>query len=145
MSNEWTQLQWQSWKKNSTYQGSLDKICQNERLSIFKWETVSFKIANAINDLSLALGNTVRDYENMDLLTPNRLKWRRNNERSPVSPISIAGKFSKIVKMNKRIFNTWFETWLVNHKPKLIHQPTWFQRWQSVWYCTIHKTWKYNY
>ena len=78
---------------------SLDKSCQNERLSILQWETVSS--ANTINDLPLALGNIVSDYENTDLLTPNRLKLGRNNERSPVSPISITGNFSDIMKTNK--------------------------------------------
>ena len=107
---------------------SLDKSCQNERLSILQWETVSSEIANAINDLPLDLGNIVSDYENMDLLTPNRLKLGGNNERSPVSPISITGNLSDIMKTNKKIFNTWFEKWsLVNHVPKLMHQPKWFQ------------------
>ena len=45
-----------------------------------KWETVSAEIANAINDLPLALGNIVSNYENMDLITPNRLRLGRNNE-----------------------------------------------------------------
>ena len=101
---------------------SLDKSCQNERLSILQWETVSSELSNAINDLPLALGNIVSDYENMDLLTRNRLKLgrtnerspvrpisitgRRTNERSPVSPISVTGNLSDIMKTNKRIFNT---------------------------------------
>ena len=59
---------------------SLEKNVQNERLSIIQWETVSAEIANAINDLPLALGNIVSDYENMDLITPNRLRLGRNNE-----------------------------------------------------------------
>ena len=114
---------------------SLDKSCQNERLSILQWETVSSEIANAINDLPLALGNIVSDYENMDLLTPNRLKLGRNNERSPVSSISINGNLSDIMKTNKRIFNTWFETWFVNHVPKLMHQPKWFQSDRDIKVC----------
>ena len=58
----------------------------------------------------------------MDLLTSNRLKLGRKNERSPVSPISITGNLSDIVKMNRSIFNTWFKTKLVNQVPKLMHQ-----------------------
>ena len=38
-----------------------------------QWKTVSSEITNAINDILLALGNIVSDYENMDALTPNRL------------------------------------------------------------------------
>ena len=70
----------------------------NEILSILQWETVSYKIANAINDHLLALGNIASDYENMDLSTPTRLKLGRNNERSLVSPISITGNLSDIIK-----------------------------------------------
>ena len=116
---------------------SLEKNCQNERLSILQWETVSPEIANAINDLPLALGNIFSDYENMDLLTPNRLKLGRNNERSPIGPISITGNLSDILKTNKKIFNTWFETWLVNHVPMLMHQPKWFQSDRDINVCDI--------
>ena len=59
---------------------SLEKNLQNERLSIIQWETVSAEIGNAINDLPIALGNIVSYYENMDLITPNRLRLRKNNE-----------------------------------------------------------------
>ena len=37
---------------------SLDKSCQNERLCILQWETTSSEIANAKNDLPLALCNS---------------------------------------------------------------------------------------
>ena len=47
-----------------------------------------------------------------------------NNERSQVSPISVTGNLSEVVKINnKRIFNTWFETWLANHVPALMYHP----------------------
>ena len=83
------------------------------------------------------MGNVVNDHENMDLLTPNRLKLGRNNERSPVSPISIAGNLSDIMKTKKTIFNTWFVTWLVNHVPNLMHQPKWFQSNCYIKVCDI--------
>ena len=116
---------------------SLDESCQNERLSILQRETVSSEIVNAVNYLPLALGNVVNDHENMDLLTPNRLKLGRNNERSPVSPISIAGNLSDIMKTEKTIFNNWFVTWLVNHVPNLMHQPKWFQSNCYIKVCDI--------
>ena len=53
---------------------SLDKSCHNESLSILQWEIVPSEIANDVNDLPLVLDNAVSDCENMDLLTPNRLK-----------------------------------------------------------------------
>ena len=95
------------------------KNVQNERLSIIQWETVSAEVANAINELPLALGNIVSDYENMDLITPNRLRLGRNNERSPASPMQVTGNLQKILKENEKIFTTWFETWLTSHVAKL--------------------------
>ena len=46
---------------------SLEKSVLNQRLSILQWETVAAEISNAINDLPLAPGNLVSDFENMDL------------------------------------------------------------------------------
>ena len=63
---------------------SLQKVIFNERLSLLQWETISAQIANTINDLPLALGNVTADFEVLDLITPNRLKSGRNNDRSPV-------------------------------------------------------------
>ena len=101
----------------------MEKNVQNERLSIIQWETVSAEIANAINDLPLALGNIVSNYENMDLITPNRLRLGRNNEQSPAPPMEVTGNPQKILKENKQIFTTWFEIWLISHVPKLLQQP----------------------
>ena len=85
------------------------------------------EIANCINDLPLALGNKVSDFEVMDLITPNRLKLGRNNNRSPVGNLVITGNPSKILESNERIYNAWFENWLVSHVPNLIPQPKWFK------------------
>ena len=55
----------------------------NERLSVIPWETSAAEIANRINDLPLAIGNIVSDFEIIDLITPNRLKLGRNNDKGP--------------------------------------------------------------
>ena len=60
-------------------------------MSVLRWETISGEVSNAINDLPLALGNIVSDFENMDVITTNRLKLGRNNERSPVSQRKLLG------------------------------------------------------
>ena len=69
---------------------------------------MSFEIANEVNKLQLVFGNTVSDIKNMVLLTPNRLNLGINNQKSLVSSNSVTSHLSEIVKMNKRIFNTWF-------------------------------------
>ena len=75
----------------------------------------------------MGLGNYVSDFEAMDLITPNRLRLGRNNERSPVGHLSIPSSFDKTLKANVKIFNSWFENWLVVHVPKLMHHPKWFK------------------
>ena len=116
---------------------SLKKTISNQRLSVLQWETVSAEVSNAINDLPLALGNIVSDFENMDLITPNRLKLGRNSERSPVSPMKVVGNHLKVLKENKKIFSVWFETWLISHVPKLMEQPKWFRSDRDVKICDV--------
>ena len=81
---------------------SLEKGIQNERLSLLQWETLVTEIANRINDLPLALGNVTSDYEAMDLLTPNRLRLGRNNQRSPSGSLTITNNPMKIMEENER-------------------------------------------
>ena len=73
----------------------------------------------------------------MDLITPNRLKLGRNNERSPVSPMKVVGDHLKVLEENKKIFSVWFETWLISHIPKLMEQPKWFRSDQNVKICDV--------
>jgi len=101
---------------------SLEKLCHNQRLSLLQWETISSIIANCINDLPLALRNITGDFEVMDLITPNRLRMGRNNDRSPVGDMVVSTNPSKILKENSKIYNAWFETWLLVHIPRLMNQ-----------------------
>ena len=105
---------------------SLEKFINNQRLSLLQWETMSAVIANTINNLPLAVGN-VKDTENMDLLTPNRLLLGRNNERCPSGEFVISKNPTQIIKENTKIYDAWFESWLLNHVPKLMKQTKWFR------------------
>ena len=98
----------------------------NSRLSTIEWETLCSTVANTVNNLPVAIGNETEDLECIDLITPNRLKLGRNNERSPVGPVDITDKFDRILKQNIDIFNTWWEAWLTSAVPKLVPQPKWF-------------------
>ena len=90
---------------------------------MLQWETIAAEVANSKNDLPLALGNTTSHFESMDLVTPNRLRLGRNNDRSPVGSLRVTNKASSILEANKRIFDTWCENWLLCHVPKLVSQP----------------------
>ena len=106
---------------------SINKTVSNERLSLLQWETLGSTIANSINNMPLALNTPISaSSEFIDLLTPNRLKLGRNNERSPVGTMSTTDH-NKIIENNEAIFNAWFEVWLSAHVPTLMHQPKWFR------------------
>ena len=94
---------------------------------MLQWETIAASISNSINNLLLALGNKKGDFEVCDLITPNRLLLGRNNDRCPDSLLSVINDYDKIIAQNSRIFQSWFECWLVSHVPKLIPQPKWFK------------------
>ena len=106
---------------------SISKTVCNERLALLQWETLGATIANTINNMPLALGNAVSpSTEFIDLLTPNRLKLGRNNERSPIGAMTTVDH-NKIIENNEAIFNSWFEVWLSAHVPTLMSQPKWFR------------------
>ena len=109
------------------------KICLS-----FNWK-LSSEIVNSVNNLPLHLGmgNIVSNCENMDLLTPNRLKLERNTERKPISPMLVAVNLSEIMTMNERIFNTWFEMGFMSHVLKLMHEPQWFHSDCDIKVCDI--------
>ena len=65
---------------------SLKKSAYNYRLSILQWETLSSSIANQINNLPLAIGNVVGDFECLDLITPNRLCLDETTIDVPLAP-----------------------------------------------------------
>ena len=93
-------------RKIRSIKESLAKSLQNERLSILEWETLGSQIGNSINDLPLASHSLVSELENIDLITPNRLKLGRNNERSPLGPLFVTGNPSRFLKDNEEIFNS---------------------------------------
>ena len=106
---------------------SISKTVSNERLAMLEWETLAATIANTINNMPLALGSSVNpSTEFIDLLTPNRLKLGRNNERSPIGAMTTVDH-NKIIENNEAIFNAWFEVWLSAHVPTLMNQPKWFR------------------
>lgn len=105
---------------------SLERSISNDRLSLLQWETLASQIANCINNLPIAIRNEVSDFELMDLLTPNRLRLGRNNERNPVEDMVTTVHPNKIIEANQRCFESWFEVWLTSHVPKLMPQEKWF-------------------
>ena len=92
---------------------SIQISIQNLRLPIIQWKTISSAIANSINNFPLAIGNIKGEFEMADLISPNQLLLGRNN-------------YDKLMKVNKQIFESWFELWLTVYVPNLMPQPKWF-------------------
>ena len=113
-------------RKIKSIRESIEKSMHNERLSVLQWETLAAQVSNSLNDMPIALTNAVTDLEYADIITPNRLKLGRNNDRSPVGSLKLSDDYSKIMQTNKLIFDTWFESWLISYVPKLMNHPKWF-------------------
>ncbi|XP_066913063.1 uncharacterized protein [Clytia hemisphaerica] len=106
---------------------SIQKSVSNQRLSIMQWETFASRAANSINDLPLGIRDYDGDLQSLDIITPNRLRLGRNNDRSPTGEFRLSGNSSKIILQNQAIFDSWFELWLTSHVPGLIAKPKWFK------------------
>ena len=114
-------------RKIKAIQESIEKTAHNEKLSSLQWETLCSEISNSINNLPIAIGNETECLESLDLITPNRLRLGRNNDRSPIGTLDITDKVDRILRLNSDIFETWWETWLVSAVPKLMPKPKWFR------------------
>ena len=114
-------------RKIRQIKASLEKSLCNQRLSVMQWETMVTQIANSVNNLPIGLRNKVTDLECADLLTPNRLRIARNNDRCPVGPMIVSDNIGKFMDENEDIFNSWYETWLISYVPTLMNHPKWFK------------------
>ena len=84
-------------------------------------------IESARNNGWFVIISATADLENLDIITPNHLKLGRNNARSPTEPVKLESNPRKIIEDNQKVFQSWFENWLLSHVPKLINQQKWFR------------------
>lgn len=106
---------------------SFQKHLHHERLSVIHWESLGDQVANAINNLPIGIGNSTTGLENIDLITPNRLLFARNNNRCPAGTLNISNDLGKLIEQNNKLFQVWFKAWLVSYVPTLMFQPKWFR------------------
>ena len=81
---------------------SVGKNLFNQRLSVLQWETFAAEISNSVNNLPLAFGSICSDLDNLDLISPNRLRLGRNNDRSPVGAMEVITTPSRFFKTTRR-------------------------------------------
>ena len=113
-------------RKIRTIQEVMNKTIQHAKLTILEWETLIAEIANSINNLPVAIGNETDELESVDLITPNRLRLGRNNQRSPVGPLEVTGKIERLLQLKTDVFEAWWNAWLTSAIPKLMPRPKWF-------------------
>ena len=93
-------------------------VRSDQSRTVLQWDYLFTKIANSIDDLPLARGDTsnvsVLGYE---IITANRLKLGQNNSRSLGESgvkFDTAPRFQKIMENNKTIFHEWFQLYIDN-------------------------------
>ena len=107
---------------------TLMRSLSGERLTSLGWQTVFDSAANAVNNLPIAreassMSGVKQDVDNMDLVTPNRLKFGRNNDMAPLAPAVITNDPKKITEATWRAFESWWRNWLDFALPKLLDRP----------------------
>ena len=113
-------------RKIRTIQEVINKTIHKEQLPVLEWETLCSEIANTVNNMPVAIGNETDELENVDLITPNRLRLGRNNNRSPVGTLEVTGKLERLLRLKNDVFESWWNTWLTSAVPKLMPRPKWF-------------------
>ena len=94
-----------------------------------QWETLFAKIANSIDNLPLAKGNTDSNSPfGFEILTANRLKLGRNNFRSLASEgihIEMSNNLSRLLDRNRKLYHTWYQLFIDEIQDLNLHPPKW--------------------
>ena len=107
---------------------TMERTMSGDRLTSLAWQTVCDSVSNVINNLPIAKGvssmsGVKEDVGNLDLITPNRLKFGRNNDRVPVGPAYLTNDPKKLTENTWRIFEVWWKSWVDCAIPKLMDRP----------------------
>ena len=83
-----------------------------------QWDCVFAKIANTLDDLSMARGDTSNaTCIGYKIITPNRLKMGQNNNRSLEGSgfrFEKSQNFSRILERNRETYQVWFQLFIDN-------------------------------
>ena len=107
-------------RKIRTIREMLEKtgVQTNVSMTVIQWETTFAKIASTIDDLPLAKGNpsTVSNV-GFEILTANRIKLGRNNQRSMEGAgieLDMSGNLVSLLKQNREVYHTWYTLFIEN-------------------------------
>ena len=98
---------------------SLASMTESRNLPVqtaMMWETLFAKIANTIDDLPIAKGNSSnRDAWGFEILTANRIKLGRNSNRSLEGSginIDMSPNIIRLLQRNREIYHTWYQLFM---------------------------------
>ena len=98
-------------------------VTSDTRLTPIQWETVFASIASAIDDVPIARGSNshVKDAA-WYLITPNRLKLGRNNNRALEGYVDGCAGLDDLLRQNEKIKTAWYAIFASRiHYLSLIH------------------------
>ena len=100
------------------------------KLSIMGYETAFAWTANEINCLPICVGSRYENLDHIDLITPSRLLYGRNNRRAP-SGFCRMSTPSKMIEDMELVSDSWWKVWKDEKLTDFIPQPS---KWRSGGY-----------
>ena len=97
------------------------------KLDLIKLETALFWVCNELNSLPVCLGNRYKDLENLDIITPARLLFGRNNQRSP-GQLPQGPRPTRIARQIAEVEAAWWQIWANQKIADLVPKP---QKWRE--------------
>ena len=99
---------------------SLEKmgVSTNHPQTVLQWETLFSKLANTVDNLPMAKGNTSNATNlGYEIITPNRLKLGRNNFRSLEGSgikLDMAANLTALLERNRELYCEWYKIFIDN-------------------------------
>ena len=86
--------------------------------TVLQWETLFSKVANTVDNLPMAKGNTSNATNlGYEIITPNRLKLGRNNFRTLVGSgikLDMAANLTAMLERNRELYCEWYKIFISN-------------------------------
>lgn len=105
-------------------------VYRNLKLDVLAFETAFAWVSNELNNLPIALGSKTDNLDNVDLITPSRLIFGRNNQRAPYGPCQMVAP-SRLIKQMSLVYDSWWKVWKSEKLIDFIPQP---RKWQKTTY-----------
>ena len=104
-----------------------DVMFRGLKLDLLKLETAMMWICNELNSLPMCLGNRYTDLENLDLITPARLLFGRNNKRAP-GQLPQGPRPTRLARQVVEIEEAWWQIWVKQKVADLVPKSN---KWRS--------------